>query len=268
MVAINSVVLCIARPGGYTLEILMSTISQKMRYQFDFGHASHPGVVREHNEDAYSFDLAKMIWVVADGMGGNSKGEVASRIAALVVKNKAAEEVDLEQAIETGNAAIQMAARRQGGVKMATTIVALRIDPEVNFELAWVGDSRAYRWREGKLEALTHDHSFVQELLDSGVIDQAEAEDHPYKNVVTRSLSSKKEKPLKIDSITGKLQPGQRVLLCTDGLTKELEDPEIEACLGLGKSAQTTTDELQRRALKNGGEDNITALIIDIMAAR
>ena len=238
-----------------------------MAYQFDFGHASHRGVVKDHNEDAYSFDLARMIWVVADGVGGKSKGEVASRIAALVVKNKAAENVDLAQSIETGHAAIQMAAKRHGGATMATTIVALRIDAEVNFELAWVGDSRAYLWRDGSLEALTHDHSFVQELLDSGVIDEAEAEDHPYRNVVTRSLGSNKEDQLKVDSVAGKLQAGHRVLLCTDGLTKELEEAEIEGCLGLGKSAQVTTDELLRQALDSGGQDNVTALVIDILAA-
>jgi len=238
-----------------------------MAYQIDFGHVSHPGLVRDHNEDAYSFDLARMIWVVADGMGGKSKGEVASRIAALVVKNQVAEQVGLAPSIETGNAAIQMAAERQGGVAMATTIVALRLDEQANFELAWVGDSRAYRWCEGKLQALTHDHSFVQELLDSGVIDSDEAEDHPYKNVVTRSLSSSNHKRLKVDCVAGKLHLGERILLCTDGLSEELDDARIEACLGLGQSAQATTDELLRQALERGGRDNITALLIDTGAA-
>lgn len=237
-----------------------------MAYQFDFGHASHPGKVRDHNEDAYSFDLGKMIWVVTDGMGGKSKGEVASRIAALVVKNKAAENVALAASIETGHAAIQMAAERYGGAKMATTIVALRIDESLAYEVAWVGDSRAYLWHADQIEPLTRDHSFVQELLDSDVINEAEAAEHPYKNVVTRSLGSNKEKPLKVDGISGQLQVGQRILLCTDGLTKELDDTGIAGFLGRGNSAQATTDALLNQALENGGEDNVTVLLIDILA--
>jgi protein phosphatase len=238
-----------------------------MAYQFDFGHLSDPGISREHNEDAYSYDLSRMVWVVADGMGGKSRGEVASRIAALVIKNKAAEKQDLVQAIEVGNAAIQMASKRQLGSKMGTTVVALRINSQLAYELAWVGDSRAYLWRDGVIEALTRDHSFVQELLDSGVIDEAEAEEHPYRNVVTRSLGSDQEKKCKADTVTGKLAPGERLLLCTDGLSKELDDAAIAACLGQGKGAQATVDELVQQALDNGGEDNITALIIDILAA-
>lgn len=238
-----------------------------MAYQFDFGHASHPGSVRDHNEDAYSFDLGKMIWVVTDGMGGKSKGEVASRIAALVVKNKAAENASLAASIETGHAAIQLAAERYGGTKMATTIVALRIDNTLGFEVAWVGDSRAYRWRDGALESLSHDHSFVQELLDSGLIDESEAEQHPYKNVVTRSLGSDQEKPLKVDSDGGQLQVGERILLCTDGLSREVDDTAIADFLGRGNSAQATTDALLNQALENGGRDNVTVLLIDILAA-
>jgi len=237
-----------------------------MAYQFDFGHGSHPGRVRDHNEDAYSYDLGRMVWVVADGMGGKNRGELASRIAALVVKNQAAQGLGLDTAIEKGHAAIQLAAERQNGVDMATTIVVLRLAADLGFELAWVGDSRAYRWSEGQLEMLSHDHSFVQGLLDSGLIDKTEAAEHPYRNVVTRSLGSKPDKSLEVDCIDGRLAAGQRILLCTDGLTGELDDSEIQRCLDQGKGAQATIDELLQRALEHGGGDNIAALLIDILA--
>ncbi|MDX1571512.1 MAG: protein phosphatase 2C domain-containing protein [Xanthomonadales bacterium] len=236
-----------------------------MGYHFDFGHVTGPGAVRDRNEDAYSFDLAEMIWVVADGMGGKSRGDLASRIAAMVVKNKAAEDADLVSAIQAGNAAIKLAGQRYDGAGMATTIVALLIDRDINYELAWVGDSRAYLWQDGELKALTRDHSFVQELLDAGVLTTEEAETHPQRNVVTRSLGNREDHKPDVDSVQGRLVAGNRILLCTDGLTSELDDEEINRQLSSGDSAQRTAESLMQKALDSGGKDNITVLIIDIV---
>src|SRR5207342_3775552 len=125
---------------------------------------------------------------------------------------------------------IRQSKRRAESLPMGTTMVALRLD-ENRFELAWVGDSRAYLWN-GQLRQLSSDHSYVQELIDQGAITAEQARTHPHRNVVTQALGVTDPDALKVETISGELRPGFQILLCSDGLTEEVDDTQIANLLG------------------------------------
>jgi protein phosphatase len=140
-------------------------------------------------------------------------------------------------------------------------VVALRITDH-RFELAWVGDSRAYLWN-GQLRQLSSDHSYVQELIDQGAITAEQARAHPHRNVVTQALGVTDPQNLKVETLSGELRPGQQLLLCSDGLTEEVDDAGIAALLNRTElSAQECVDHLVSSALDGGGSDNVTVILL------
>ena len=228
----------------------------------EFGNSSHVGLRRELNEDTYYSDAELGLWLVADGMGGHEFGEVASALARDAVVREISAGRSLSDAIRSADEdIIRQSKRRADSLPMGTTMVALRITDH-RFELGWVGDSRAYLWN-GQLRQLSSDHSYVQELIDQGAITQEQARSHPHRNVVTQALGVTDPESLKVETISGELRPGFQILLCSDGLTEEVDDATIASLLAQTElSAQECVDHLVSTALDGGGSDNVTVVLL------
>jgi serine/threonine protein phosphatase PrpC len=228
----------------------------------EFGHFSHVGLRREHNEDTYYGDAELGLWLVADGMGGHEFGEVASALARDVVVREVRAGQNLKQAIKTADEEIIRHSRKRAeALPMGTTVAAARVQGD-RFEIAWVGDSRAYLWN-GSLRQLSQDHSYVQELIDQGAITSEQARTHPHRNVVTQALGVTDPQSLKVETISGEFKPGMQLVLCSDGLTEEVEDGHIARIVSRTElSAQECVDQLVRAALDGGGSDNVTVLVV------
>ena len=229
----------------------------------EFGHLTHAGLRRELNEDTYYGDSDLGLWLVADGMGGHEYGEVASALARETIVREIRQGTSLAQAIRTADEEIIRASRkRSDALPMGTTVVALRVLGN-RFEVAWVGDSRAYLWRDGQLAQLSHDHSYVQELISQGAITVDQARTHPHRNVVTQALGVTDPQNLNVETLSGELRPGMQVLLCSDGLTEEVDDGNLSQVLShIECSAQECVDGLVAAALDGGGSDNITVVLV------
>jgi PPM family protein phosphatase len=228
----------------------------------EFGHLSHVGLRREHNEDTYYGDAELGLWLVADGMGGHEFGEVASALARETIVREVRAGKPLAEAIRAADEEIIRHSRRRAeALPMGTTIAAVRVR-ENRFEVGWVGDSRAYLWN-GELRQVSQDHSYVQELIEQGAITPEQARTHPHRNVVTQALGVTDPSSLKIETITGEFKPGMQLLLCSDGLTEEVDDAQIGRILQRRDiTAQECVEQLIMAALDGGGSDNVTVVLI------
>ena len=229
-----------------------------------WGARSDVGLVREHNED--SFLLRTPLFAVCDGMGGHAAGEVASSIAVKVIGEEApntADDVLLGAAIEAANQAVIEAPQKGiGKPGMGSTASAIFIEGN-QMAVAHVGDSRIYLLHHGTLVRITHDHSYVEELVDSGQITADEARNHPSRSVVTRALGSDPE--MYADHFTLEVSDGDRIILCSDGLSSMILDDEIESIAISNITPQNAADSLVSAALTAGGADNITVIVVDIL---
>jgi len=233
-----------------------------------FAAATDVGRMRKNNEDSYL--SAKPVAAVADGMGGHSAGEVASAIAIEELaalgergpwENETAATDDLKQAILRANRRIrEMAASDRKLNGMGTTLVALLQDGDM-VHVANVGDSRGYLLRQGELSQVTVDHSLVQELVDDGRLSPEDAERHPQRSVITRALGIDPE--VEFDLFTYKLQVGDRLLLCSDGLSDVVEPTQIRNVLLRVRSPQKAARQLVTVANEQGGPDNITVIVVE-----
>lgn len=228
----------------------------------EFGHLSHVGLRREHNEDTYYGDAELGLWLVADGMGGHEFGEVASALARETIVKEVVAGKPLAEAIRLADEEIIRHSRRKAeALPMGTTIAAVRVR-ENRFEVGWVGDSRAYLWN-GQLRQISQDHSYVQELIEQGAITPEQARTHPHRNVVTQALGVTDPASLKVETITGEFKPGMQLLLCSDGLTEEVEDEQIARLLSRKDiTAQECVEKLIMAALDGGGSDNVTVVLV------
>lgn len=240
-----------------------------------FSAKTHPGLRRAKNEDNLAFDAELGLWIVADGVGGHSSGEVASAIACDVIRSDVAQGQSLTAAIEHAHQAVlaEIAALDVSDLErtpsepeygrvnnMGTTVVALRIEGS-RYEIAWVGDSRVYAY-DGTLQQLTRDHSAVNDLIDQGVISAEQASQHPQRHALSRSLGVSNDNASQASSVTGKMQQGCQFILCTDGLTDELTDAAILHALRGNESPESQVNALIDSALAHGGSDNITIVIV------
>jgi protein phosphatase len=236
-----------------------------------WGAATHVGQVRAGNEDA--FVAEPMVFGVADGMGGHQAGEVASDIAARIIRDRlgtGATNVGVVVAsVVEANASIFQAAHasadHQGMGTTLTALVVLRADESsvARFALINVGDSRTYLLRNGELHRATLDHSYVQELVNTGHISEDEARTHPRRNIVTRALGI--EPTVRVDTWLVPMVHGDRFILCSDGLVDEVHDEEI-AAIALGAAdPQIAAEQLVAKANANGGRDNITVVVVDVL---
>ncbi len=229
----------------------------------EFGHSTHVGLRREHNEDTYYADADLGVWLVADGMGGHEHGEVASAIARDTLVAEVHNGTPLIRAVQLADEEIiRHSNRRSEALPMGTTIATMRLVNEREYEVAWVGDSRVYLWN-GALKQISQDHSYVQELIDQGAITAEQARSHPHRNVVTQALGVTDPQSLRVETVRGEFQPGMQILLCSDGLTEEVGDAEIAAVLARNDlSAQECVDQLILAALDGGGADNVTVILV------
>lgn len=235
----------------------------------EYSAASHPGLTRNNNEDCFLSRPEQGLWLVADGMGGHEAGEVASAIVRDTIdretqKNPA---ISLHDSIQRAHTSIlDSVLRGIGSPGMGSTVVALKSNSE-KYQVAWVGDSRAYLWtptREGgRLEQLSVDHSYVQMLVETGVIRPEDAEGHPEKNIITQCLGMKELAQVKVDLVEHQWQKNQWILLCSDGLTDEVNTKTIAQILCGAQDCLAAVDQLLQAALTNGGRDNITLQIIE-----
>ena len=229
-----------------------------------YGAATDTGLLREHNEDTYIVLPEHGLWVVADGMGGHNCGEVASAIVIMQIAEQIKAGANLTDALQSAHQSVLSAVMEDiGKPGMGSTAVALRIESS-QYQIAWVGDSRAYLWHDHSLKQLSHDHSVVQQMLDSGEINEQQAINHPYRNIITQSLGSTYTEQVKVDSVNGELSRDDKILLCSDGLTGEVSDQQIAEILNSAKDNQGAVQHLINQALDNGGSDNITVLLISL----
>ncbi|MGA7296802.1 MAG: protein phosphatase 2C domain-containing protein [Rhodanobacteraceae bacterium] len=228
----------------------------------EFGHTTHVGLRREHNEDTYQANASIGLWLVADGMGGHEHGEVASAIARDTISHQVEAGHSLVEAIrEADRAIIAMSDQRSGILPMGTTVAALRLI-DGYYQVAWVGDSRVYL-ADQTLHQLSRDHSFVRQLVDRGAISEDEARSHPRRNEVTQALGITPAELLQVSHVDGEVRPGIQFLLCSDGLTEEVDNAAIEAIvMRKDLTAQECVDQLVAAALEGGGSDNITVLLV------
>lgn len=229
-----------------------------------WGARSDVGLVRGHNED--SFLLRAPLFMVSDGMGGHAAGEVASSIAVETVGEQApgtADDVLLGAAVESANMSV-IEASEQGIGKpgMGCTATAVLIEGN-RMAVAHVGDSRAYVLRQGTLVRITHDHSYVEELVDSGQITADEARTHPSRSIITRALGS--DPDMYADHFSLEVNDGDRVILCSDGLSSMISDAEIESLAVSSATPQQAADNLVAAALTAGGSDNVTVVVVDVL---
>ncbi len=216
---------------------------------------THVGRVRSVNEDRLLDAPDRALWVVADGMGGHRAGDVAADalIACLEARGSLPDAASLDAALVEANGAIREQTGGQGG----TTVVALQIIG-TTATLSWAGDSRAYLIRDGALRLLTHDHSVVQQLIDAGVITPEQALHHPHANVITNALGTSTE--VQIDTSAIELMSGDRILLCSDGLSRSLSERDVSGDCALDPLA----DRLLTNALQRDGHDNISLILVEI----
>ncbi|MCB1645127.1 MAG: serine/threonine-protein phosphatase [Pseudomonadales bacterium] len=226
-----------------------------------FGAGTHVGNIRDNNEDSFVCDSAKSLFIVADGMGGLGFGEVASAISTYTVTQMVREGQGVNQAIETAHRKIRDYSEQEGkGVNMGTTLVLLLSQGSM-YNIFWVGDSRAYLF-DKSLQQLTVDHSLVQSLIETGELTPEEAAVDPRKVAITRALGVQEKETVRADSVSNKWSPGQKILLCTDGLSDFVSFADIENVLQRESDNQKAVDELIDRALAGGGRDNITVMVI------
>lgn len=227
-----------------------------------YGAATHVGNIRDNNEDSYVCDGENGLWIVADGMGGLGFGEVASAITTYTVAKMIGDGHGVNQAIESAHSEIKSYAQSDGmGTNMGTTIVLLLSHGSL-YNIFWVGDSRAYLLDQNELSQITVDHSLVQSLIEQGEITPEEAETDPRKNAVTRALGVKEIETVRADSISDKWKPGQKILLCSDGLTDCVSKSGIQKIMRADGTDQELTDRLIQAALEGGGKDNVTVIVV------
>jgi protein phosphatase len=233
-----------------------------------WGASTDVGMVRQQNEDSYLAE--ENLYVVADGMGGHNAGEVASALAVTTLKAGARSGIDtverFRELVQQANTAIYTASlddSTQNG--MGTTLTALSIvaGEEPRVLVANVGDARTYMWRNGALTRLSVDHSYVQELVNEGIITPEEARVHPRRNIVTRALGI--DRSVVVDVFSHLVRTGDRIVLCSDGLVDEVSDADIAVVLGQHSDPQDTAEALVMVANTAGGRDNTTVIVVDVL---
>lgn len=227
--------------------------------------ASHKGRLRDNNEDTVFPDSSGesdggAVLIVADGMGGHVAGEVASRLA---VNTAASTEKDAVARVKAANKAIREEVAREPGLEgMGTTMTLVSLEEGGSARLAHVGDSRAYLLRSGELRQLTEDHTVAAEYVAQGQISPDDAAAHPQRHMLTRTLGL--TPGIQVDEVSIDLESGDRLLLCSDGLTEMIPDGRIAEILGEG-SPDEAVWELVESANEEGGVDNITVIVVEVV---
>jgi protein phosphatase len=232
------------------------------------GHHTDVGRVRSHNEDGLI--AGRRVWAVADGMGGHAAGDVASSL--VIGRLHALDEADalrptdlltaLAEASETVRQHGDEHPRSAGLGTTVTGLAAVEVDGEDRWAVFNVGDSRVYRLADGELARVTVDHSEVEELVAGGIITADQARHHPLRNIVTRSVGG--AHPPAVDLWLLAPTPGERFVVCSDGLNSEVEDADIARLAAATPDPQDAAEALVAAALAAGGRDNVTVVVVDV----
>ncbi len=226
------------------------------------------GLRRKVNEDSLLVRTERGLWAVADGMGGHDAGDVASsRVTESLLELPEVD--DLDQLVETAVAALKkvnqdliaLAGAKETEKSIGSTVVGLAI-ANGQFRCFWAGDSRGYRVRDRQIVQLTRDHSLVQDLVDSGMLQPDEAVDHPNSNIITRAVGVAQE--LRVDTVSGDVQRGDQFLLATDGVTRLIDDAELALELSANPPAHAAR-KLIETVLARGAPDNASLIITKII---
>ncbi len=222
---------------------------------------THAGNVRSHNEDALIERGDIGLWAVSDGMGGHAKGDVASALVVTALRNLATPRATpgaVREVLKKANTELFRQGSSSPDRTMGATVTVLGADDK-HFFCLWAGDSRLYLLRNAKLAQLTRDHRYIQHLLDSGMLTEEQARQHPRRSVITRAVGVDRE--LKLDAGEGAVEPGDVFLLVTDGVTGVCTDAEIAAAFST-KTLDDGADEIVRLCLQRGAPDNLTLLAV------
>jgi PPM family protein phosphatase len=231
----------------------------------EFGMQSAVGTRHEVNEDTMGHSLPHGLWLLADGMGGHAAGDVASATVRDRIIQAVEEGADLPAAIQQAHQAVLATAEQDAARRgMGSTVVAVQIDA-LTARVAWVGDSRLYLLRAGELRQVTRDHSLVQWLMQRGDIDATQAQHHPDRHVLVRTLGF--EHPA-ADVTHIELQPGDRLLLCSDGVSGELGDQEMRDLVAANSEPQAAADALVAAVEAREGKDDASVIVIRIGEAQ
>jgi PPM family protein phosphatase len=240
---------------------------------YDFCTHTDPGLTRDNNEDSVTFDAATRLGVLADGMGGYNAGEIASGMATTFIKSelgrwlseagKAANSREVRRAMEicvdNANRSIFNAANSNPQYSGMGTTLVVSVFQDARLLVGHIGDSRAYRLRNGEMVQITRDHSLLQEQLDAGLITPEQAATSLHKNLVTRALGVEDAVLLEVNE--HRVEPGDLYLLCSDGLSDMIDDSAIEAVLKTDASLPQKAIQLIESANAGGGRDNISVLL-------
>ncbi len=248
--------------------------------------ASHPGLRREENEDAYCAREDLGLYMVADGMGGHAAGEIASRLVVEAVEAFINETRDADAqrtwpfpydpsisldanrvkvALRLANRRLAAAMGENEALRGMATTAAVALFGRHTPVVAHVGDSRVYLWRDGTLQQVTQDHSWVSEQVRAGTLSEADARRHPWKNVVTRALSGGEDPGVDVRDLD--VRRGDRLMICSDGLSGVLTQDRLEAILRADRSLDETCVALVDAANEAGGPDNITVAMLQVDVA-
>jgi len=232
--------------------------------KFAFGERTDVGRGRPENEDSHLVDPEDGLYAVADGMGGHRAGEVASATAIDALKAAYLGGQRLDEAVGAANAAVFARAAEDAALRgMGTTLTAIALH-DSTAELGHVGDSRAYLMRDGSVTQVTEDHSLVEQLVREGRLTPEEAQNHPQRAIITRALGV--DPDVQVDTYRIDLKPGDRLLICSDGLTNMLSDDTIAQTLRRHADPQQAAETLVDMANQAGGDDNITVVLVDALS--
>ncbi len=245
-------------------------MSKQQKAQIQFTSFSHSGWQRNNNEDALLVDATLGIFLLADGMGGHAGGEVASQMACEQVHTALSQQLDITEAVALAHQQILMLGQQQPELHgLGTTLVAAQIRAD-KLQLGWVGDSRIYRYRNGKLQQLSEDHSFVQQLISRGVLTPAEADEHPQRHLLQQALGQLSGKTPKPSFCLEDFQQDDLYLLCSDGVSDVLSEAALASCLA--HQTPLTQDDLERLAqrllaavLATDAPDNASGILLQIL---
>jgi protein phosphatase len=226
-----------------------------------FAGRSHPGRREGPNEDSIGWAPDKRVFLVADGMGGHQRGDLASGVVRDTVLREAGSG-PLAQAIMTAHRAVIAAApSEEVRGQLGSTVVVARLGAaSATCEIGWVGDSRCYLWRGGQLRLLTRDHSVVELLREEQQLTDTQVRTHPHRNLVTQTLGMGEPVPATLEQ---PLETGDWLLLCSDGLHGELRDREIAEVLGRSGSPDQAVEQLVDAALDRGAHDNVSTIVVE-----
>jgi protein phosphatase len=235
-----------------------------MSLRLVIGHASDVGLVRDHNEDGYLVDPHLALVAIADGMGGHRGGDVASATALDAFHASFTDTGGLRDAVRAANNAVLERSSHEPRLRgMGTTLTSGVLSEDGTLLVGHVGDSRAYLLRDRRLTRITTDHSLVEELMAAGELTEEEAEHDPRRSMITRALGL--EPDLDVDLYPIPVEVGDRVLLCSDGLTAMLHDDEIASILAEESDSDKAARRLIEAANAAGGVDNTTVLVLDVV---